>query len=315
MPTLPFEFNSPRDHNGHGTHTATTAGGNAKVRGHRRGGRVRQHQRHRAARPHRGLQGLLVGARHGRLLLTASTCWRPSTRPWPTASTSSTTRSAARRRTSATRSRSPSCSPPTPACSSRLRPATAARPPARWRIPGPWLTTVAAGTHNRDGGGSVTLGNGVDLRRRLGRDARRPAPLIDSTAAGLPGADPHRWRSAMPPPTTAVAGARSGQGRRQDRRLRPRRDGARQQEPGGQGGRRRRHDPGQHPRQLDSTPTSTSCRPCTCRTRTARPSRPTRPLPAPRPRSTRRRSSTTRRHRSPPRSRRAARCAPATATC
>src|SRR5690606_39300366 len=28
---LPFEFNSPRDHNGHGTHTATTAGGNAGV--------------------------------------------------------------------------------------------------------------------------------------------------------------------------------------------------------------------------------------------------------------------------------------------
>ena len=27
--------------------------------------------------------------------------------------------------------------------------------------PGPWLTTVAAGTHNRDGQGSVTLGNGV----------------------------------------------------------------------------------------------------------------------------------------------------------
>ena len=28
---LPFEFNSPRDHNGHGSHTASTAGGNAKV--------------------------------------------------------------------------------------------------------------------------------------------------------------------------------------------------------------------------------------------------------------------------------------------
>ena len=27
--------------------------------------------------------------------------------------------------------------------------------------PGPWLTTVAAGTHNRNGDGSVTLGNGV----------------------------------------------------------------------------------------------------------------------------------------------------------
>ena len=27
--------------------------------------------------------------------------------------------------------------------------------------PSPWITTVAAGTHNRDGRGSVTLGNGV----------------------------------------------------------------------------------------------------------------------------------------------------------
>ena len=27
--------------------------------------------------------------------------------------------------------------------------------------PGPWLTTVAAGTHNRNGEGSVTLGNGA----------------------------------------------------------------------------------------------------------------------------------------------------------
>ena len=37
--------------------------------------------------------------------------------------------------------------------------------------PGPWLTTVAAGTHNRNGIGSVTLGNG-DTQRRLVRDAR-----------------------------------------------------------------------------------------------------------------------------------------------
>ena len=27
--------------------------------------------------------------------------------------------------------------------------------------PSPWITTVAAGTHNRDGRGSVTLGNGT----------------------------------------------------------------------------------------------------------------------------------------------------------
>jgi len=54
--------------------------------------------------------------------------------------------------------------------------------------PGPWTTTVAAGTHNRNGAGSVTLGNsavysGASLATAV------TAPLIDSTAAGLPGAN------------------------------------------------------------------------------------------------------------------------------
>jgi subtilisin family serine protease len=56
--------------------------------------------------------------------------------------------------------------------------------------PGPWLTTVAAGTHNRNGVGSVTLGNGVTYFGASVATAVGPVPLIDSTAAGLPGADP-----------------------------------------------------------------------------------------------------------------------------
>ena len=55
--------------------------------------------------------------------------------------------------------------------------------------PGPWLTTVAAGTHNRDGKGSVTLGNGATYFGASIATAVASKPLIDSNAAGLPGAD------------------------------------------------------------------------------------------------------------------------------
>lgn len=56
--------------------------------------------------------------------------------------------------------------------------------------PGPWVTTVAAGTHNRAGEGSVTLGDGTTYFGASVATAVGPAPLINSTDAGLPGADP-----------------------------------------------------------------------------------------------------------------------------
>jgi hypothetical protein len=51
--------------------------------------------------------------------------------------------------------------------------------------PGPWLTTVAAGTHNRDGQGSVTLGNGATYSGASVATAVGPAPLVDSVNVGL----------------------------------------------------------------------------------------------------------------------------------
>jgi subtilisin family serine protease len=56
--------------------------------------------------------------------------------------------------------------------------------------PSPWLTTVAAGTHNRDGQGSVTLGNSVTYYGASLATPVGPALLIESTAAALAGADP-----------------------------------------------------------------------------------------------------------------------------
>ena len=56
--------------------------------------------------------------------------------------------------------------------------------------PSPWLTTVAAGTHNRNGEGSVTLGDGSTFFGASLATTVGPAPLVDSINAGLPGADP-----------------------------------------------------------------------------------------------------------------------------
>ncbi len=57
--------------------------------------------------------------------------------------------------------------------------------------PSPWLTTVAAGTHNRSiEGGSVTLGNGATYTGIGYLLSVGPLALIDAGAAGLAGADP-----------------------------------------------------------------------------------------------------------------------------
>ncbi|MEP7135211.1 MAG: S8 family peptidase [Chloroflexota bacterium] len=55
--------------------------------------------------------------------------------------------------------------------------------------PSPWITTVAAGTHNRGSSGSVTLGNAVTYNGASLAATAVTAPLINSSDAGLSGAD------------------------------------------------------------------------------------------------------------------------------
>ncbi len=56
--------------------------------------------------------------------------------------------------------------------------------------PSPWLTSVAAGTHNRGTSGSTTLGDGTSYTGQSLAAAPVTAPLILATDAGLAGADP-----------------------------------------------------------------------------------------------------------------------------
>lgn len=56
--------------------------------------------------------------------------------------------------------------------------------------PSPWVTTVAAAVHNRDGRGAVTLGNGATYNGASAAAALASKGLIAATAAAKAGADP-----------------------------------------------------------------------------------------------------------------------------
>ena len=185
---LPFEFNSPRDFNGHGSHTASTAGGNAKV-------------------PTTGAAavfGTVTGIAPRARIAAYKACWSvPGTAGscqgvdllaaidqavadgvdvinYSISGTSTNFRDAVE--IAFLFAADAGVFVAASAGNSGPTTSTVAHP-------GPWLTTVAAGTHNRDGRGSVTLGNGVTY---FGASVATPvsAPLVDSTAAGLAGADP-----------------------------------------------------------------------------------------------------------------------------
>jgi len=185
---LPWEFNSPRDYGGHGTHTASTAGGNQNT-------------------PTTGeatIFGPVNGIAPRARIAAYKVCWQT-----PTGGSCFTTDSVAAIDQavadgvdvinfsisgSTTNFRDPVEIAFLFAADAGVFVAASAgnSGPASSTVahPGPWLTTVAAGTHNRNGSGSVTLGNGVTYFGASVATAVGPVPLIDSTAAGLPGADP-----------------------------------------------------------------------------------------------------------------------------
>ena len=184
---LPWEFNSPRDFGGHGTHTASTAGGNAGV----------------TATGSAAVFGKTSGIAPRARISAYKVCWQTPTGGscFSTDSVAAIDRAVAdgvdvinfsisgsqtnfRDSVEIAFLYAADAGVFVAASAGNSGPTT-----STVAHPGPWLTTVAAGTHNRNGEGSVTLGNGATYNGASLANATGPAPLIDSSAAGLPGAD------------------------------------------------------------------------------------------------------------------------------
>jgi hypothetical protein len=197
------EYNSPRDWGGHGTHTASTAGGNSgvTVTG--------------PAAPFGAISGMAPRAR----IAAYKVCWSETARGGGCFSSDSV---AAIEQAiadgvdvinfsisgTATNFRDPVEIAFLYAASAGIFVAASAgnNGPRSGTVahPSPWLTTVAAGTHNRLAVGSVTLGNGATYAGVSLAAASVAGPLIDSQAAALPGANATAARLCF---STSWAGA------------------------------------------------------------------------------------------------------------
>jgi subtilisin family serine protease len=64
----------------------------------------------------------------------------------------------------------------------------------------PWLASTAAGTHNRSGSTTITLGNGATYTGASLTNGVGPAPIIRAQDAGVAGADPNLLRQCFSSP-------------------------------------------------------------------------------------------------------------------
>jgi len=190
----PWEFTSPRDYNGHGTHTASTAGGNNDV------------DATGAASIFGSISGMAPRAR----ISVYKALWSEQDGSQASGFTSDLVAAIDQAVADGVDVINYSVEGSTTsfleaaqvaflfAADAGIFVAASAgnSGPANFTVahPGPWVTTVAAGTHNRNGEGSVRLGNNVTYQGASVATPVGPAPLIDATAAGLAGADPTALR-------------------------------------------------------------------------------------------------------------------------
>lgn len=187
---LPWEFLSPRDYSGHGTHTASTAGGNHGV------------QATGPAAPFGTISGMAPRAR----IAAYKVCWETLDPLVGGCFTSDSVAAIDQAVADGVDVINFSISGTTNnflsavevaflnAADAGVFVATSAgnSGPTTGTVahPSVWATTVAAGTHNRNGEGSVTTGDNVTYNGASYSNALASSPIIDSVNAGLPGADP-----------------------------------------------------------------------------------------------------------------------------
>jgi hypothetical protein len=186
---LPYEFISPRDYEGHGTHTASTAGGNESV----------------AISGPASVFGRISGVAPRARIAVYKVCWgiggTPNAGCFNSDSVAAIDQAIAdgvdviNFSISGTRTnfldsvelaflRAADAGIFVAASAGNAGPTT-----STVAHPSPWITTVAAGTHWREVRASATLGNGAVVSgQSAALEAVADKPFIRSTDAGLPGA-------------------------------------------------------------------------------------------------------------------------------
>jgi Subtilase family/Fibronectin type-III domain/Peptidase inhibitor I9/PA domain len=179
--SFPYEFNSPRDADGHGSHTASTAGGNANV----------------AATGPAAVFGSINGIAPRARISAYKVCWGNNGEGGCAGvdSVAAIDQAVAdgvdviNFSISGTRTnfRDPVEIAFLFAADAGVFVAASAgnEGPGSSTVahPSPWITTVAAGTHNRDGLGSVTLGNGATYSGASFAAALGASSMVDSANA------------------------------------------------------------------------------------------------------------------------------------
>ncbi len=186
---FPFEFNSPRDWDGHGTHTATTAGGNGNV----------------AATGPASVFGRISGIAPRARIAAYKVCW--ADQPNGGGCFGSDSVAAIDQAVAdgvdvinfsisgtATNFRDPVEVAFLFAADAGVFVAASAgnSGPTASTVahPSPWITTVAAGSHDRTTTTTLTLGNGMSYSGvSVAGSSAGPAPLIRSVDAGVAGAN------------------------------------------------------------------------------------------------------------------------------